>query len=204
MNTKDDTLSEKSVDPNPYRQFEKWYKDRLVDNISIPNSMSLGTASGDGMVSVRSVLLKEYDEKGFVFFTNYNSKKGKHLQANPNAALLFYCPESNRQIRIEGIVCKITEKESELYFKTRPVENRLAAWASEQSSVIPDRKFLENNFDFFRKKFEKKSIDKPPYWGGFRLAPVWFEFWQEGKHRLHDRISYTLEGNIWKIERLAP
>jgi len=204
MNKRDDTLSESSVDPNPFRQFEKWYKDRLSGDMSIPNSMSLGTASADGHVSVRTVLMKEFDESGFVFFTNYNSTKGTHLQANPNASLLFYWPELNRQIRIEGAVKKITKMESESYFKTRPAENNISVWASEQSSVIPDRKFLENRFDYFRKKFENESIRRPVYWGGFRLIPTWFEFWQEGKYRLHDRISYTLERNVWKIERLAP
>lgn len=204
MNKRDNTLSENSIDPNPFRQFEKWYKDRLSEDLSIPNSMSLGTASADGRVSVRTVLMKEFDESGFVFFTNYNSRKGRHLQANPNASLLFYWPKLNRQIRIEGAVKKITKMESESYFKTRPAENNISVWASEQSSVIPDRKFLENRFDYFRKKFENRSIKRPVYWGGFRLIPAWFEFWQEGKYRLHDRISYKLEGNIWKIERLAP
>ena len=204
MNKRDYILSENSVDPNPFSQFEKWYKDRLASDISIPNSVSLGTASLDGKVSVRTVLLKEYDNKGFVFFTNYNSKKGKHIQANPNATFLFYWPESNRQIRIEGTVQRVTKKESDSYFITRPAENNISVWASEQSSVIPDRKYLENKFDYFRNKFENESIDRPPYWGGFRLNPIWFEFWQEVKHRLHDRIAYTLKGNIWKIERLAP
>lgn len=204
MNKKNNTLSEKSVDQNPFRQFEKWYKNRLSGDISVPNSMSLGTASANCRVSVRTVLLKEYNHEGFVFFTNYNSKKGGHLQANPNAALLFYWPESNRQIRIEGSVKKIGKKESESYFKTRPDESRISAWASEQSSVIPDRKYIDEKFEYFRKIFENESVRRPVYWGGFRLVPVWFEFWQEGKHRLHDRISYTLEENIWKIERLAP
>jgi len=204
MNKRDDTLSESSVDPNPFRQFEKWYKDRLSGDMSIPNSMSLGTASEDGRVSVRTVLMKEFDESGFVFFTNYNSKKGKHLKANPDASLLFYWPELNRQIRIEGAVKKITKMESESYFKTRPAENNISVWASEQSSVIPDRKFLENRFDYFRKKFENESIRRPVYWGGFRLIPTWFEFWQEGKHRLHDRITYSLTDKGWIIKRLAP
>jgi len=204
MNILKTILSEKSIDPNPFRQFEEWYKDRLNGNISNPNAMSLGTSSVDGRVSVRTVLLKENTDAGFVFFTNYNSRKGKHLEFNNKAAIHFYWPELNRQIRIEGAVYKITKKESELYFRTRPVENRLSVWASEQSSIIPSREFLENRFSFFRKKYQNKSIDRPLYWGGFRLIPVWFEFWQEGKYRLHDRISYTLEGNVWKIARLAP
>ena len=197
-------LSEKSTDQNPFVQFDKWFKNRLASGIAIPNTVSLGTASADGHVSVRTVLLKDYDETGFVFFTNYNSKKGSQLSSNPRSALLFYWPESGRQIRIEGIADKVTEKESESYFKTRPRESQIAAWGSEQSSVIPDRQFLEKRYDFYKNIFTDKSVEKPEYWGGYRLVPDWFEYWFERDFRLHDRLTYTKRKDIWVIERLAP
>jgi pyridoxamine 5'-phosphate oxidase len=153
---------------------------------------------------VRTVLLKIYDERGFVFFTNYNSRKGAQLSSNPRAALLFYWPECARQIRIEGVTEKITERESESYFKIRPKESQLSAWASEQSSVIPDREHLEKRFLYYKNMYGEKSVDKPEHWGGFRIVPDWFEFWQEGEFRLHDRLSYTKRNDSWVIERLAP
>ena len=201
---KHDNLSEKSVGLNPFVQFDIWYKEHLSSGIAIPESVSLGTASADGKVSVRSVLLRDYGEDGFTFFTNYNSKKGVQLLSNNKAALLFYWPESGRQVRIEGIAEKISQEDSESYFKTRPRESQLSAWASEQSSVIPDRFHLERKYEFYKDKFSGRPVDKPYHWGGFRIAPIWFEFWQEREHRLHDRISYTRSSEGWKIERLAP
>jgi pyridoxamine 5'-phosphate oxidase len=197
-------FSEKTVKMNPIVQFKLWYSEHLITGITIPEAVTLATASSDGHVSARTVLLKGYDEKGFVFFTNYKSRKGSHLSFNPNAALLFYWSESGRQVRIEGVTEKLPEKDSESYFKTRPRESQLSAWASEQSSVIPDRRYLENRYDFYKNKYDEKSVDKPEHWGGYRLIPEWFEFWQEGEFRLHDRITYTKREDLWIIERLSP
>ena len=197
-------FSEKTADPDPFLQFNKWYNEHLDAGMAIPDSVSLGTASVEGRVSVRTVLLKGYDENGFVFFTNYNSRKGIQLSENPSAALLFYWGESGRQVRIEGTIEKVTEKESVSYFSTRPRESQISAWASEQSSVIPDRLYLEERHEFFKRKFEKKEVEKPPHWGGFRLIPDSIEFWQEGVFRLHDRLVYTRTKNGWVMNRLAP
>jgi pyridoxamine 5'-phosphate oxidase len=199
-----DILSEKSADPDPYIQFKCWYEQHLNSGIAIPEAVTLATTSDEGKVSARTVLLKDFNSNGFVFFTNYNSRKGLQLSSNNSTAMLFYWPEYRRQVRIEGIAEKVTEKESELYFKTRPRESQLSAWASEQSSVIPDRQYLENRFFFYKTAFSEKDVDKPPYWGGFRLIPEWFEFWQDGEFRLHDRITYTKKNDSWVIERLAP
>jgi pyridoxamine 5'-phosphate oxidase len=197
-------LSEEYAESDPFVQFDKWYREHLKHDIAIPDSVSLGTSSPDGKVSVRTVLLKDYDENGFVFFTNYNSKKGQQLSANNHAAMLFYWAELGRQVRIEGIAEKIPEKESEKYFSTRPRESQLSAWASEQSTVIPSRLYLELQFDLFKNKFNDRPVEKPPHWGGYRLIPEWFEFWHDGKSRLHDRLTYTRDGQAWKMQRLAP
>jgi len=197
-------LSEADFENNPFEQFNKWYSLRNTASIAIPDSVSLGTASSEGRVSVRTVLLKGYDNRGFVFFTNYKSRKSVDLITNPMAALLFYWPECGLQIRIEGRVEKTTEEESEIYFASRPWESQVSAWASEQSSVIPDRKYLDHSFEYFKSLFAGQSVDKPPCWGGFRLLPDWFEFWQDGGFRLHDRIAYRKTDDIWFMERLAP
>ena len=197
-------FSEKNIDPNPFRQFKKWYEEHLAFNIAIPNSVSLATSTKEGKVSLRTVLLKDFNENGFVFFTNYKSRKGKQLLLNPRAALLFYWPESVRQIRIEGTTELLPADESESYFKTRPRESQLSSWASEQSSVIPDRDYLENRYLFYKNINSDKAVTKPENWGGFRLVPDWFEFWQEGTFRLHDRLTYTSKKDKWTIERLAP
>lgn len=201
---KANSFSEKSVNNDPFVQFDKWYRERLRETDNYPDSFSLGTASADGTVSVRTVLLKEYDKRGFVFFTNYNSKKGKQLSENLNVAMLFYWPESGKQVRIEGKIEKTTEEESEKYFFSRPRESRISAWASNQSSVIPGRDHLEKQMLEFRSNFKGSSVPKPPHWGGFRIIPEFFEFWQEGKYRLHDRVAYFHEKKGWKIQRLAP
>lgn len=198
------SFSEKMIDLNPFVQFDNWYKEHLSADLTILNSVSLGTTDAEGRVSVRTVLLKEYNETGFVFFTNYNSRKGSQLSSNPVAALLFYWPECRRQIRIEGASEKVTEKESSDYFESRPRESQLAAWTSDQSSVIPDRQYLDKQYNLYKNKFKNKHMVKPQYWGGFRIIPDWFEFWQEGDFRLHDRITYSRKNNIWVIERLAP
>jgi pyridoxamine 5'-phosphate oxidase len=201
---KSDNLSEKTAEKNPFVQFSKWYSEHLEAGIAIPETVSLGTASASGRVSVRTVLIKGYDEKGFVFFTNYNSKKGVQLSENHSAALLFYWPESGRQVRIEGSTEKVSDKESASYFSTRPRESQISAWASEQSSIIPDRNYLEKRYDFYTAKYENKEVVKPPHWGGFRIIPDLFEFWSDGEFRLHDRIIYAREKNGWVMNRLAP
>ncbi len=197
-------LSEKTADMNPFVQFDIWYKEHLNSEVKIPEAVSLGTTDSGGRVSLRTVLLKDFDKRGFVFFTNYNSKKGIQLASNPRVALLFYWPESARQIRIEGYVIKVSEEESRSYFNGRPYESQISAWASDQSSTIPDRQYLEKQYNFYLEKFKTHPVEKPENWGGFRIIPEWFEFWQEGKYRLHDRITYTRVKNKWNIERLAP
>jgi pyridoxamine 5'-phosphate oxidase len=190
--------------PDPFEQFDSWFSKRLKQDIPYPESMSLASSSADGRVSLRTVLLKGFGPDGFTFFTNYKSLKGKQLIENPNAAILFYWPENGRQVRIEGTVVKVSVEESDEYFSSRPSESRLSAWASEQSSEIPSREYLESRFSDFRKKFAKTIISRPPWWGGFRLQPVSFEFWQEGKFRMHDRICYSRTRSGWKKFRLSP
>jgi len=198
------TLREKTADPNPFSQFKKWYEEHLISGIATPEAMTLATASLDGKVSARTVLLKDFNDTGFVFYTNYKSKKSSQITSNSNAALLFYWSEAGRQVRIEGITEKVSEAESEAYFQIRPRDSQLAAWASEQSSVIPGRSHLDNRYKFYKKKYTKKKVERPRYWGGFRLLPGWFEFWQDGEFRLHDRLTYTKREDKWIIERLAP
>jgi len=197
-------LSEKTADPDPFIQFSHWYNEHLNERITIPETVTLGTASASGRVSARTVLLKSYDRNGFVIFTNYNSKKGEQITENPFAALLFYWSGSGRQVRIEGLAVKVPEEESVAYFSTRPRDSQLSAWASEQSSVIPDRTYLVERQELYRKKFAGKDVDKPAFWGGFRIIPDFFEFWQEREFRLHDRIVYSRADNTWEINRLAP
>ena len=197
-------LNEKTVSKDPFEQFDIWFKDTLNSRLPEPNAMIISTASRAGMPSVRTVLLKSYDNRGFVFFTNYESKKGKDLGENPKAAILFLWKEMERQIRIIGRVEKTTQKESELYFRSRPKESQLGAWASKQSTVLPDRNHLTENYKKYRKQFEGREIPLPPHWGGYRVIPTEFEFWQGRENRLHDRICYTKERNSWYISRLSP
>ncbi len=198
------SLLENEIDPDPYIQFEIWYKERLNSGTEVPDAVSLGTATPSGKVSVRTVLLKEFDEKGFVFYTNYNSRKASHLLSNHRAALLFYWPESGRQVRIEGVTIRVSEEESDDYFKTRPRESQISSWASDQSSIIPGRHYIEKQFESFKSIFAEKNVPRPEHWGGFRLIPTWFEFWQEREFRMHDRLTYVKRDNRWVIERLAP
>lgn len=203
MNSKN-SISENEIDHNPFVQFNNWYKIHLLSGIAMANSVSLGTSDGLGNVSVRTVLLKEFSDEGFIFYTNYGSRKGQQLLSNPCAALLFYWPELSQQVRIEGVAVKMSEEDSIKYFNSRPRESQISAWASKQSSVVPDREHLENNFRYYENLFSNIQVKKPEYWGGFRLVPDWFEFWTEGEHRLHDRLTYTLEDESWIIRRLAP
>ncbi len=197
-------LSEKNINANPFIQFDIWYRNHQTSGLAEPSAVSLGTASDKGQVSVRTVLLKDYSENGFIFYTNYESKKGMQLKSNNYAALLFYWPESGRQVRIEGKVEKVTEKISVDYHHSRPRGSQLSAWVSRQSTVIPGREYLEDQYRYYKHKYYRHPIMKPPYWGGYRISPHWFEFWQSGRFRLHDRISYSQKNGIWIIDRLAP
>lgn len=197
-------LTEKNVSKNPFLQFDKWYREHLAGRDRIPESVYLGTSSPDGRVSVRTVLLKDYGETGFTFFTNYNSKKGMQLDSNKYAALLFYWPEKNRQVRIEGVAERVSGEISDAYFATRPRESQLAAWASEQSSVIADRECLEEKFTHYKSVYSGYPVPRPDYWGGYMIMPSWFEFWEDRENRLHDRITYTRKNDEWLIARLSP
>ncbi len=197
-------LDESTVEVNPFQQFSKWMEEALKSDLLDPTGMALGTANKDGIPAVRMVLLKGFNENGFVFFTNYESHKGSDLINNPNASILFFWKELERQIRITGTIEKISRQESEEYFHTRPLESQLSAWASRQSSPISSRKFLENEFEELKLKYEHKQIPLPPFWGGFRLIPNYFEFWQGRENRLHDRISYRIKNDFWEIVRLSP
>ncbi len=197
------SLSESDVAPNAIEQFTKWWTEALNSNIEEVNAITLATATKEGKPRARIVLLKDYDERGFVFFTNYKSNKGEEMAANPQAALIFFWKELERQIRIEGEASMIDENESDVYFASRPQASRISAWASPQSKVIESRKILEENVEMYSKKFWN-DIPRPPHWGGYRVIPFTIEFWQGRSNRLHDRILYTREGKRWKIERLAP
>ena len=199
------SLSERDVDANAIRQFEKWWEEAVSSKIDEVNAMTLATASIDALPSARIVLLKEVNEKGFVFFTNYESYKAQQLAENPKACLVFFWKELERQVRITGLIEKITAKQSDDYFQSRPEASRIGAWASPQSRVIEDRDWLDEKFNELVNKMEGTAIPRPPYWGGYIVKPVVIEFWQGRPSRLHDRIQYTLEENgKWKIERLAP
>ncbi len=197
------SLYESDVDVNAIEQFTKWWGEANESRIEEVNAMTLATASAEGKPSARIVLLKDYDTRGFVFFTNYNSRKGTQLQENPYAALIIFWKEIERQIRIEGSVTKISEEESDAYFYSRPEASRIGAWASEQSKVIPERKILENSVIEYQLRFSG-NVPRPPHWGGYVLKPETIEFWQGRSNRLHDRLLYTRTGDTWKIERLAP
>lgn len=199
------SLSESEAAADPIQQFDTWWNEALTSEIEEPNAMTLATASSDGFPSARIVLLKGFDKKGFVFFTNYKSYKGTQLEENPKACLVFFWKELERQVRITGIVQKVSNGVSDAYFKSRPIGSQLGASISPQSQVIESREWLEKKYD--QASSEKKEADllRPDYWGGYIVKPVIIEFWQGRKSRLHDRIQYTLEeSGKWKIERLAP
>jgi pyridoxamine 5'-phosphate oxidase len=199
------SLQENDVDAHPIRQFDKWWQDAIRSEIDEVNAMTVATASADGVPSARILLLKGYDERGFVFFTNYESYKGKQLEENPRACLVFFWKELERQIRITGIVEKVSAEESDTYFNSRPEGSRVGAWVSPQSQVIKNRAWLDEKQKEFSKKFSIEPVTRPPHWGGYRVKPICIEFWQGRASRLHDRIQYTLrEDGQWTIERLAP
>jgi len=198
-------LRRSDLDPNPIKQFANWFTTAIETGIRDVNAMSLATAGQDAKPSVRIVLLKSFDEDGFVFFTNYESEKGKQLEANPYAALGFYWIELDRQIRISGKVDKTSRKESQTYFHSRPVGSQLSAWASRQSAVLDGRRVLDARMEEMNERFAGKRVPLPPHWGGYRLKPDNMEFWQGRSNRLHDRFRYTRQSDgSWLIERLAP
>ena len=197
------SLTVKNVNKNPFKQFEKWFDEVLKSGFLEPNAMTVATASKDGKPSARILLLKGFDESGFMFYTNYKSRKGRDLEENPYASLLFFWDKLERQVRIEGKVQKLTNEESEAYFYTRPYKSRVGAWASPQSRVIEDRNVIVKDFLKYMLKF-KTHVPLPPVWGGYRLIPDLFEYWQGRPNRLHDRIRYKKIKSEWNIERLAP
>jgi pyridoxamine 5'-phosphate oxidase len=210
------SLEEADVASNPIDQFTRWWNDAVASQIDEVNAMTLATVNAAGVPAARIVLLKGYNLEGFIFFTNYESDKGKNLAHNPNAALVFFWKELERQIRIEGTVQKVSAEESDRYFNSRPASSRIGAWASPQSAVIENRLVIEQNVERYSSIFANDSIERPDHWGGYIVKPISIEFWQGRSSRLHDRIRYKLETSAynaatdtktdanWKIERLAP
>lgn len=199
------TLNEGEVADSPFLQFADWWQQAIESEIDEVNAMTLATASLEAVPSARIVLLKGYDENGFVFYTNYESAKGRELAENPKASLLFFWKELERQIRITGIVEKVSAAESDEYFLSRPTGSQIGAWASPQSHVIENRSWLEKQVKMLEEKFSTEAVTRPAHWGGYRVKPVIIEFWQGRSSRLHDRLQYSLQENgSWKIERLAP
>ena len=199
------SLLEKDVDADPVKQFEIWWGQAIQSGIDEPNAMTLATSTLSGKPSCRIVLLKAIRHNGFVFFSNYDSRKGKQIHDNPFAALVFFWKELERQVRIEGAIKKISERESDAYFTKRPLESRISAWSSPQSEVIKSRDILEKNVSDIKNRFESETIPRPPYWGGYIVNPTLIEFWQGRPGRLHDRLQYSMGARTtWKIERLAP
>jgi len=197
-------LDEKTIDRDPIKQFKLWFNDAFTAGLPMPEAMTLATATPDGKPSARMVLLKQVDHDGFVFFTNYRSAKAEQLDANPYAALVFYWAQLDRQVRVEGSVVRTSAQESCDYFKTRPRESQIGAWASAQSQAIDSRAVLEQRAQELEALYLDREIDCPEYWGGYRLKPERIEFWKSRIGRLHDRILYQRDATGWSITRLAP
>jgi len=197
-------LDEKTIDRDPIKQFQLWFNDAVAAKLPMPEAMTLATATPDGKPSARMVLLKQVDQDGFVFFTNYQSAKAEQLDANPYAALVFYWSQLDRQVRVEGSVAKTSAQESRDYFSTRPRESQIGAWASAQSQAIGSRDVLEQRAHELEELYRDREVDRPAHWGGYRLKPERIEFWKSRIGRLHDRILYQRDGDGWTITRLAP
>ena len=200
------TLLETNANVNPFLQFQHWFTQALNSQVIEPNAMTLATITTDGKPAARIVLLKDFDERGFVFYTNFQSRKGQELAQTPAAALVFWWGELERQVRIEGAITVVSEAEADAYFQSRPRGSQLGAWVSRQSQMIGDRSVLEDRLEQLEQEYGDRPIPRPPHWGGYRLAPTYFEFWQGRSNRLHDRLCYrhTTAANIWQIKRLSP
>jgi pyridoxamine 5'-phosphate oxidase len=196
-------LDESDIDASPFVQFEKWFNHAVSAKVNEPNAMTLATVNADGKPAARIVLIKDFDQRGATFFTNYESRKGNDIAAHDFAALVFFWPELERQVRIEGGVTKVSAAESDAYYAVRPLGSRIGAWASPQSRVITSREVLETAVDEATAKMGD-SPSRPPHWGGYRVTPTLFEFWQGRASRLHDRFCYQLDGANWGVTRLAP
>ena len=197
-------LAESDVSPDPIEQFRRWFDDALAAGLREPNAMTLATATPDGRPSARVVLLKGFDERGFVFYTNYEGRKGEELEENPYCALVFYWAELERQVRVEGRVSRVPKRESDEYFGSRPRGSRLGAWASEQSRPVGGREVLEERLRVLEAEYEAREVPRPPFWSGYRVEPEVIEFWQGRENRLHDRLVYRRSGGGWGRERLQP
>ena len=197
-------LDESDLDPNPIEQFRRWFEEALNAGLHEPNAMTLATATPDGKPSARVVLLKGYDERGFVFYTNFEGRKGRELDENPRCALLFYWGELERQVRIEGRASRVPDGEADAYFASRPRGSQLGAWASAQSREVEGREVLEDRLRKLEAEYEGREVPRPPFWGGYRVEPDVFEFWQGRENRLHDRLAYGREGGMWRVSRLQP
>lgn len=197
-------LDESDVELDPFTQFNKWLDEAIKAQVREPTAMTVATIDPDGTPSARIALLKGVDQSGFVFFTNYDSRKGRAIAANPRVALCFWWGELERQVRIEGVASKVSDDESARYFATRPRASQLGAWASPQSSPVRDRAELEKRLADAKARYGEGPIERPPHWGGYRVAPNRFEFWHGRQSRLHDRIAYLPHGPVWRTERLGP
>ena len=198
------SLDEDFADPRPFPLFARWYADAENANIPDFNALTLATSTPDGHPSARIVLLRGFDERGFAFYTNYESRKGRELEANPHAAMVMFWSLFQRQVRVEGSISKLTPEESDYYFSNRPAGHRLGALVSPQSRVIPSRAYLEHRMEELAKEYQGQDVPRPEHWGGYRLVPHVVEFWQGRENRLHDRLRYRLAESGWIIERLAP
>jgi pyridoxamine 5'-phosphate oxidase len=200
------TLLESNIDTNPFLQFQHWFAQAVNAQVIEPNAMTLATIATDGKPAARIVLLKDFDERGFVFYSNFQSRKGQELAQTPEAALVFWWGELERQVRIEGSITFVSETEADAYFQSRPRGSQLGAWVSNQSQAIADRSVLEVRLEALEQEYRDRAIPRPPHWGGYRLAPTYFEFWQGRSNRLHDRLCYrhTTAFSTWQVERLSP